>query len=124
MTGTPPRLPSMLDMFLSAAASAAAAKADVERPPWPANPFKKGVREGSATDKVHAILVAQQRRWFEHCELMHLTGHSRGGDHLGAQIPGRARQGALDSFRAPSAMATLSVERRRPWVTRSIRPRR
>ncbi|MBK7022315.1 MAG: hypothetical protein IPH41_01935 [Sulfuritalea sp.] len=78
MTGTPPRLPSMLDMFLSAAASAAAAKADVERPPWPANPFKKGVREGSATDKVHAILVAQQRRWFEHCELMHLTGHSRG----------------------------------------------
>lgn len=78
MTGTPPKLPSMFEMMLSASASAAAAKAELEHQPWPVNPFPSGIRPGSATEKIRAILTAEPLRWFEHHQLMRLTGHSRG----------------------------------------------
>ena len=78
MTGTPPRLPSMFEQFISAAASATAAKTEAERPGWPANPFPKGIRDGSATDKILAALNDAHPRWLEHWELMQITGRSRG----------------------------------------------
>lgn len=71
--------PSLLDLVMGAAASAARAKAEAQRPPWPLNPFPKGVREGSVTDKVLHVLRMRHPRWHEHRELMRLTGASRGG---------------------------------------------
>ncbi len=78
MTGTPPRLPTMLEMLMSASASAAKAKEEAQRPAWPSNPFPKGIREGSATDNILAALTAAHPRWLEHWELMQITGRSRG----------------------------------------------
>ena len=78
MTGTPPRLPSMFEQFMSAAASTTAAKMEAERPPWPTNPFPKGIQPGSATEKILAALNAAHPRWLEHWELMQITGRSRG----------------------------------------------
>lgn len=76
MTTQPPKIPSLFEQMLSASEAAAQAKA--ERPPWPANPFPPGIRSGSATEKVKAVLEVHHPRWLEHCELMRLTGHSRG----------------------------------------------
>lgn len=72
-------LPSMLDLVMGAAASAARAKAESQRPPWPLNPFPSGVRVGSVTDRVLQVLRSRHPRWHEHRELMRLTGASRGG---------------------------------------------
>lgn len=74
----PPGIPSLLQLALGASASARQAKLDAQKPVWPINPFPPGIRSGSATDKVYFILSANPKRWFEHCELMRLTGHSRG----------------------------------------------
>ncbi len=71
-------VPSLFAQLLSASASAAQAKAEAECPPWPVNPFPKGIRPGSATDKVQRILETHHPRWLEHCELMRMTGLSRG----------------------------------------------
>lgn len=71
-------VPSMLEMLMSASASAAKAKAEAQRPPWPSNPFPRGIREGSATDKILAALNEAHPRWLEHWELMQITGRSRG----------------------------------------------
>lgn len=49
-----------------------------ERPAWPVNPFPKGIRPGSATDKILSALNAKHPRWLEHCELMRMIGRSRG----------------------------------------------
>ena len=65
MTGTPPRLPSMFEQFLSAAASAAAAKSEAQHSARPANPFKKGIRAGSTTDRV----LSELRRAFPRNEI-------------------------------------------------------
>lgn len=78
MNGIPPRLPSMFEQFISAAASATAAKEETQRPPWPSNPFPKGIRDGSATDRILAALTEAHPRWLEHWELMQITGRSRG----------------------------------------------
>jgi hypothetical protein len=43
---------SMCAQLLSASASAAQAKAEAMKPPWPMNPFPTGIRPGSATDRV------------------------------------------------------------------------
>ena len=45
---------------------------------WPLNPFPKGIRAGSATDKCHKALADNHPRWLEVCDLKRLTGHSRG----------------------------------------------
>lgn len=50
------KLPGMFEQLMSAAASADAARAEAARPPWPLNPFPKGIRPGSATDRVLAEL--------------------------------------------------------------------
>lgn len=71
-------IPSMLEQAIGCATSAAAAKAEAQLPVWPMNPFARGMRAGSATDKVHKVLEANPQRWFEHWELMARTGHSRG----------------------------------------------
>lgn len=42
------------------------------------NPFPKGIRSGSATDKVNQALVNAFPKWLEHNEIMRLTGCSRG----------------------------------------------
>jgi hypothetical protein len=68
----------MFEMLMSASASAAKAKEDAQRPPWPANPFPKGIRDGSATEKILAALNEAHPRWLEHWELMQITGRSRG----------------------------------------------
>lgn len=78
MNGTPPRLPSMLEMLMSASASAAKAKEEAQRPAWPANPFPKGIRDGSATERILAALNEAHPKWLEHWELMQITGRSRG----------------------------------------------
>lgn len=75
----PSGLPTLLQLALGASASARQAKMiDAQKPAWPINPFPPGIRSGSATDKVYFILSENPKRWFEHCELMRLTGHSRG----------------------------------------------
>lgn len=71
-------LPYMLELAVGCAASAAAAKIEAQRPPWPLNPFPRGIREGSATEAVLNALSDGYPRWFENCELMRLTGRSRG----------------------------------------------
>lgn len=71
-------LPSLLEQAMGCAASFAAAKLEAQRPPWPSNPFPKGIKSGSATDLSLAALTAAHPRWLEHWELMQITGRSRG----------------------------------------------
>jgi len=78
MTSTPPRIPSLFEQFMSAAASAAAAKADTERPPWPTNPFPRGIRDGSATDRVLAELRRVAPQALEAGQLRHRCQAKRG----------------------------------------------
>lgn len=74
----PKGFPSLFDMIQGAAASAAADRAAATRPAWPLNPFPPGIRPGSASEKVKAALEAVHPKWLEHCDLMRMTGHSRG----------------------------------------------
>lgn len=70
--------PSLFAMLEAAAAAVSADKAAAARPAWPLNPFPPGIRPGSATAKVKAALDAAHPEWLEHCDLMRMTGHSRG----------------------------------------------
>lgn len=74
----PPKFPTMLEMFRSAAASASAAKAEAERPPWPVNPFPKGIRPGSVTDRVLQELQREAPGVLEHGQLRMRCAASRG----------------------------------------------
>lgn len=74
MQPKPARLPSLYQQLM---AHASAAAHDKPRQ-WPMNPFPPGVRSGSVTDKVLAVVVLDHPRWFEHHELMRLAGGSRG----------------------------------------------
>lgn len=78
MTATPPKLPSMFEQFLSAAASAAAAKTEAQRPAWPSNPFPTGIRQGSITDKVLQELRLAYPQSLEHGQLRHRCQAGRG----------------------------------------------
>jgi hypothetical protein len=78
MTGTPPRLPSLFEMLMSASASAAKAKEEAERPPWPSNPFPAGIRAGSTTDRVLAELRLAFPQSLEHGQLRHRCQAARG----------------------------------------------
>lgn len=78
MMPQPSGIPSLLQLAIGATASARQAKLDSQKPAWPINPFTPGIRSGSATDKVYFILSGNPKRWFEHCELMRMTGYSRG----------------------------------------------
>lgn len=71
-------VPSLFAQLLSASASAAQAKAEAERPPWPVNPFPKGIRPGSATDRVLAELKRAYPQHLEHGQLRMNLGLSRG----------------------------------------------
>ncbi len=72
------RVPSMFEMLLSASASAAAVKAESERPPWPMNPFPTGIRAGSATERVLAELRRVHPQHMEHGQLRFNLNASRG----------------------------------------------
>lgn len=72
-------LPSLREQLMGAASAAHQLAEEAQRPPWPLNPFPRGVRPGSVTDKVLRLLVARYPRWHEHHELMWRTGASRGG---------------------------------------------
>lgn len=74
----PPRIPSMFELAMSAAASAVRAKAEAQRPPWPPNPFARGIREGSGTDRVLALLLAVAPEHLEHGQIRMRLGASRG----------------------------------------------
>lgn len=63
---------------MGCASSFAAAKMAAQRPEWPANPFSKGMVEGSATELILCALYESHPRWLEHWELMQITGRSRG----------------------------------------------
>ncbi len=103
MTGTPPRLPSMFEQFISAAASAASAKAEAQRPAWPPNPFPKGPQPGSATEQILAALNQAHPRWLEHWELMQATGRSRGAIAWAMKYLGeRGMVRSIKSARHPS----------------------
>lgn len=103
MTGTPPRLPSMFEQFMSAATSATAAKAEEQRQPWPSNPFPKGIRDGSATELILEALKEAHPRWLEHWELMRITGRSRGAIAWGMRYLGeRGMVRSIQSARHPS----------------------
>lgn len=80
VTTQPPKPPSMsmFEMLLAAAANAAMAKAEAERPPWPMNPFPTGIRSGSATDCVLAELRRAYPQHLEHGQLRFNLGASRG----------------------------------------------
>lgn len=55
---------SLLMQLLSINADAAEMKA-AEQPAWPVNPFPRGIRSGSATDRVLADLVRAVPRYLE-----------------------------------------------------------
>lgn len=78
MTGTPPRLPTMFEMLLSASASAARAKEEAARPAWPTNPFPSGIRQGSVTDLVLQELRRAYPATLEHGQLRHRCQAGRG----------------------------------------------
>lgn len=63
---------------MSASASVAKAKAEAQRPPWPINPFPRGIRAGSATDCVKQELEREYPRFLEHGQLRMRLGLSRG----------------------------------------------
>ncbi|TAJ20775.1 MAG: hypothetical protein EPO47_05115 [Rugosibacter sp.] len=110
MNASPPKLPSILEQMMSISASAATAKADVERPPWPPNPFPKGIRTGSATEKVLQALKAAHPRWLEHWELMQITGRSRGAVSWGMRyLQERGMVRSIRSARHPSYLRYKSV---------------
>lgn len=72
------KAPSLFDMFASAAASAAKSKAEAERPPWPANPFPPGIREGKCTDRVLQELRRAHPQALEAGQLRFRCGVTRG----------------------------------------------
>lgn len=110
MNNNPSRLPTLTEMFRSASASASLAKAEVERPPWPPNPFPKGIRTGSATEKVLHALKAAHPRWLEHWELMQVTGRSRGAVAWGMRyLQERGMVRSIKSGRHPSYLRYQSV---------------
>ena len=73
-----PLLPVLCAQLRTAAAGASSSSPAEIPPPWPANPFPKGIRPGSVTDKVRAVTLSAHPKWFEHNELMRLCGGSRG----------------------------------------------
>ena len=75
MVTPPPKIPSMFEMLLAQAASAAN-----QEPPrtWPMNPFPRGVREGSVTDKVLTELRRVAPRALEHGHLRMRLNAGRG----------------------------------------------
>lgn len=79
MTGTPPRLPSMFEMLLSASASAARAKTEAARPAWPLNPFMPGIRAGSVTERVLVELKREAPKALEAGQLRFRCNANRGG---------------------------------------------
>lgn len=88
---------------MGCASSFAAAKLDAQRPDWPTNPFKKGMREGSATDLAMTALLAAHPRWLEHWELMQITGRSRGAVSWGMKyLEERGRVRSIKSARNPN----------------------
>lgn len=78
MTQAPPRFPTMLELLLSASASAAKAKEEAQRPPWPSNPFPPGIRAGSTTDRVLSELRRAFPQSLEHGQLRHRCQAARG----------------------------------------------
>ncbi len=78
MTATPQKLPSMFEMLLSAGASAAQAKAEATKPPWPVNPFPTGIRSGSATEAVLAELQRVAPKPLENGQLRFNLSITRG----------------------------------------------
>jgi len=78
---------------------------------WPMNPFPSGVRVGSVTDKVLAIAVLHHPRWFEHHELMRLTGASRGGISWAVRyLQERNMMRSIRSARHPSYLRYQAVK--------------
>lgn len=71
-------LPTLAQQALAGPAPYVARSAEAERPAWPVNPFPKGIRPGSATEKILAALNTAHPRWLEHWQLMSITGCSRG----------------------------------------------
>lgn len=111
MTGTPPRLPTMFEMLMSASASAARAKEEAQRPPWPSNPFPKGPQPGSATEQILAALTEAHPRWLEHWELMRITGRSRGAIAWGLRyMQERGLVMSIKSARHPNFLRYRAVK--------------
>lgn len=107
-------LPSLLEQAMGCTSSFAAAKLEARRPDWPANPFPKGFREGSATAKTMAALLVAHPRWLEHWELMQITGRSRGAVTWGMKfLKERGLVMAIPSARNPCYLryrAVISVK--------------
>lgn len=62
-------IPSIFEQAIKAAASAAMARAEQEKPAWPLNPFQPGVRSGSTSDRVLAELRRVSPVPLEHGQL-------------------------------------------------------
>lgn len=71
-------VPSFFEQLMAASASAAQAKADATKPPWPMNPFPSGIQSGSATDKVLTALKRAHPTHLEHGQLRFNLNASRG----------------------------------------------
>lgn len=91
--------PSLFQQLLSASASAAAAKAEAEKPAWPMNPFPRGIRPGSATDRVIAELKRAHPQFLEHGQLRMRLGISRGMATWALKY--LERQGLVERVRDP-----------------------
>lgn len=72
-------VPSLFQQLLSASASAARAKAEAAKPPWPMNPFPQGIRSGSVTDRVLAALRQESPKALEAGQLRFRCNANRGG---------------------------------------------
>lgn len=71
-------MPTLAEMFASAAASADAARLEAQRPPWPLNPFPKGFHPGSTTDRVLQELLRVAPAPLEAGQLRFRCNASRG----------------------------------------------
>lgn len=68
---------------------------------WPLNPFPKGIRPGSSTDRILVALQAAHPRWLERFEIMRIAQCSRGGADWGvAYLAERGLVRSIRSFRS------------------------
>lgn len=93
------------------AAAANAAMNPEQTRQWPLNPFPKGIRAGSATDKCLQALQQQHPRWLEVCDLKRVTGHSRGAIAWAMRyLCENKKARAIPSSRHPSYLRYQAIE--------------
>ncbi|MBV2185669.1 MAG: hypothetical protein KUL88_14135 [Rhizobium sp.] len=102
MTEKPQPL-SLFVQLLSASAAATQARAEAEKPAWPLNPFPRGVRAGSMTDRVLQELKRVAPQSLEAGQLRMRLGLTRGG--LSWAVRYLQATGEIEQLRSPRSPA-------------------